>query len=105
MTTTNEPSEAIEGIVMLSSICGEHFDEGCDGCQSAKESNDQRIQAAAGDAVAEALKQAEKIAKAHATCGCKGKHGTCLSDDTPLAIAKEIRELREALSPNAPPTP
>lgn len=32
-----------EQVVVLSSVCGKHFDDGCPSCQSAKESNDRRL--------------------------------------------------------------
>lgn len=32
-----------------------------------------------------------RIATSHATCGCNGTRGRCNIDDTPLAIAKQIR--------------
>lgn len=30
-------------VLILSSVCGKHFDENCPACQSAKASNDQRL--------------------------------------------------------------
>lgn len=40
---------------------------------------------------ADALEEAAKIAESHAYCGCNGKHGACMADDTPKAIAADIR--------------
>jgi hypothetical protein len=40
-----------------------------------------------------ALKQAEGIARSHATCGCNGKHGACMVDDVANGIADEIAAL------------
>lgn len=38
MTSSDEPS-----VVMLSSVCGKHFDESCYSCRTAKTSNDARL--------------------------------------------------------------
>lgn len=43
--------------------------------------------------VREALERAAQIAESYATCGCEGKHGACMVDDVPKAIADEIRAL------------
>ena len=43
--------------------------------------------------VRELIERAAQIAESHAYCGCNGKHGACLADDTPKAIAAEIRAL------------
>jgi hypothetical protein len=40
-----------------------------------------------------ALKEAAKVARSHATCGCNGKHGACMVDDMANAIANEIAAL------------
>lgn len=43
--------------------------------------------------VRELIERAAQIAESHAYCGCNGKHGACMADDTPKAIAAEIRAL------------
>ena len=49
----------------------------------------------AAEREAAAYDRAAEVARGYATCGCGGKHGPCVADDAPLAIADDILSLKE----------
>lgn len=49
--------------------------------------------------LADIIEQCAKVADAHVLCGCDGSQGRCNIDDTPKAIAAQIRALAQATTP------